>query len=289
MLPRVKRYYWLTKPGIVYGNDLSVITGLLLASIHYHVFKPVTLVLTLVGISLVMASGCVFNNYLDRGLDAKMKRTKNRALVDGSISGHNALIFASTLGLVGLLLVEFSSNTFAMLLGFAGLISYVILYGIAKRRTIYGTEVGSISGAIPPLVGYVAISGKIDAGAVILFLLLVFWQMPHFFGIAMYRLKDYQQAGIPVLPAIKGMKQTKVRTTVYIVLFIATLPLLTFYGYSGYIYLVMMLALSLYWLWMGIRNFTKLEDPKWGRKIFLFSLIVLLMLTVSIPVGALLS
>jgi protoheme IX farnesyltransferase len=282
----IRRYYALAKPGIVYGNDLSVMAGALLASVHLHVFHPLAVAMALVGLSLVMASGCVYNNVLDRNMDAKMARTRKRALVSGDISVRNALVYATVLGVLGLGLLALYCNWLSALLGFAGMVFYVLVYGWFKRRSVYGTEAGSISGAIPPLAGYVAVSNHIDIGAFILFLLLVLWQMPHFFAIAMYRVKDYKEAGVPVLPARLGMKRAKNETLVYIGMFVVATSLLTIYGYTGYIFLAVMLLVGLYWFVTGLRIYKKLDDETWGKKMFFTSLWILLVLSAMIPLGA---
>jgi len=281
-----KTYYNLTKPGIIYGNALTVAAGFLLASdgdIHI-----VLLAITLLGVSLVIASGCVFNNYLDREIDAVMTRTKKRAMVRGIIPVKNALLFGTVLGIIGLFLLARFANPLTCLLGVIGLIFYVIVYGIAKRRSVYGTLVGSVSGALPPVAGYTAVSGQLDMGALILFLILVCWQMAHFYAIAMYRRDEYKAAGIPVLSVKKGLKATRSQVLIYVIGFIITTTLLTLYGYTGYVYLIVILVLGFVWLYKGTFGIKTKDYKLWGRKMFMFSLIVLLSFSALISVGSLL-
>jgi protoheme IX farnesyltransferase len=244
------------------------------------------LLATLVGLSLVIASACVFNNYLDRGIDRLMARTKQRALVRGLISGRNALIYATTLGLVGATTLLLFTNRLTTAVALFGLFAYVVLYGIGKRRTVYGTIIGSVSGAIPPVVGYTAVTGHLDATALALFLILVFWQMPHFYAIAMYRLADYQAAHIPVLPAKKGFLVTKINMLVFIIGFILACSLLTVLGSTSYVYLAVAVTLGLVWLAQCVAGFHASDDQRWARRLFFVSLLVLTSLCVTIGLDA---
>ncbi len=280
----LKTYYQLTKPGIIYGNAVTAAGGFFLAS-RYHI-NLLLLVEALIGISLVIAAGCVFNNYIDRGIDKKMARTKKRALVSGTISGRSALIYATVLALAGFSVLTAYTNFVTVCLGIIGLVDYVVLYGFYKRRTVYGTLVGSISGSTPLVAGYTAVTGHFDAAALILFLTLAFWQMAHFYGIAMYRHDDYAAAHIPVLPVIKGMRQTKIQVLAYIVAFTLAAASLTVFGYTGHIYVVVMSALGLIWFVRSLRTFRTVDDKKWGRKVFLFSLITNLGFSAMIAIGA---
>lgn len=270
---KVRDFYYLTKPGIIRGNLITATAGFLLAAkgdIDLLLFLSM-----LGGLGLVVASACVFNNYLDRDIDAKMSRTKKRALVAGTVSTKNALIFATSLGWLGSLILAVQTNLVAWGAAMLGLFFYVIVYGIGKRRTVWGTVIGSISGAVPPVVGYTAVTGNVSLVAIVLFLILVFWQMPHFYAIAMFRLKDYRAAGIPVLPAVSGMRATKVQIIMYIYAFIAATALLNILGTTGDVYLFITLLLGTFWLWTGLKGFKVTDDERWARQMFRFSLLVI--------------
>ena len=279
----MREYYQLAKPGIIYGNLVTAIGGYFLA-IHGSVHFGLLLAMSL-GLALVIGSACVFNNYTDRGIDAKMERTAKRALVSGSISGPQALVFGALLGGFGVALLILGTNLLTALVALFGFVMYVGPYGYFKRRSVHGTLVGSLPGAVPPVVGYCAVTGRIDAAAAILFLILICWQMPHFYAIAMYRLSDYVEAGIPVLPAVRGMAATKLQILLYVTLFIVAASLLWAFGYAGYVYLAGAVALGLAWLWIGLKNFKVLNDELWGRGMFRFSLIVITALSVLFAVG----
>lgn len=284
----IREYYYLTKPGIIYGNALTTFAGFLLACITTRSFSVAVLAGVVAGTALVIASGCVFNNYIDRGIDHRMKRTSNRALVKGTIPAKYALIYATLLGIAGFAALALLTNWLVFAIGAAGFIDYVVLYGYCKRRSVYGTIVGSISGATPPLAGYCAAANQLDAGGIIFFLILVCWQMPHFYAIAMYRAKDYASAGLPVLPVRWGMRAAKINIVLFIAAFVLACALLTVYGYTGYIYLVLMTAIGLVWLVKGTSGFGTHDNEAWGKKMFLFSLVVNLSFCFLIPLGALL-
>lgn len=282
----MKTYYMLTKPGIIMGNAVTTAAGFILAS-KGHLDLPLFLI-TLLGLSLVIASAGIFNNYIDRAADAKMSRTRNRPLVTGSITVPKALIFGTVLGIAGLAILAMYTNLLTVCIALFGFFVYLVLYAFWKYRSFYGTLVGSLAGAVPPVVGYSAVSNQVDVGMVLLFLILVLWQMPHFFSIAIYRIKDYYAASIPVLPIKKGMHATKVQMAVYIIAFTATALLLTLTGYTGYLYLVVTGLFGITWLALSIYGFRATNNTQWARRMFVFSLVVImgLCLTLSLDVVA---
>ena len=270
----LKYYYQLTKPGIIRGNAISALAGFLLAA-RGHINVP-TLLAALAGLSLVVASACVFNNLIDRDIDAKMARTKKRALVQGAIKPNNAIGYGLLLGVAGTFILLKGTNALAAALALLGFFFYVIVYGYFKRRTVYGTIIGSISGSLPPVVGYGAAGNHLDGGAIILFLIMTFWQMPHFYAIAMYRLKDYKAAGIPVLPAKKGLHRTKIEIMAYVLAFFGASVALSAFGYTGYTFLAVTTLLAFWWLFTGLKGFRLADNTRWARKMFGLSLVVLL-------------
>jgi heme o synthase len=283
-MKNIKQYYHLTKPGIIYGNLLSATAGFLLAS--RGSVKPGLLIAALLGTSLVIACGCVLNNYMDRHIDAKMARTKKRALVSGQVSASAAIVYGIILGVLGFCVLGRYTNALTVAVGAVGLFFYLVVYGLAKRRSTLGTVVGSVSGATPPLAGYVAVTGELDTAAVLLFLILACWQMPHFYAIAMFRAKDYAAAGVPVLPVKKSMRLTKIYILLYIAAFMLAAGLLTFFGYTGYVYLGIIAILGLFWFLKGLQGFRSQPHEAWGRKMFLCSLLVLLGLCFILSVDA---
>ncbi len=277
-------YYVLTKPGIIMGNIITTVAGFLLASKGY--FDPWLFTATVFGLSFIIASACVCNNYIDRHVDAKMERTKNRALVKGSVSLRNALLFAAFLGIVGFTVLGIYTNLLTLSIAIAGFVIYVFVYSFGKCLTYYSTLVGSLAGAVPPLVGYCAVANTIDTGAILLFMILVLWQMPHFYAIATYRLPEYKAAGIPVLPNVKGIYITKIQMLLYTIAFVITASLLTVFGYTGYVYLASSILLGFAWLVLSIQGFKAKNDSKWARQMFRFSLLVITILSIVISLDA---
>jgi protoheme IX farnesyltransferase len=285
MLGTVKLYYSLTKPGVTYGNAITAVAGFLFAAgteIEIVRFLGLTF-----GITFIIASACVINNYLDQDIDALMERTKARALVGGKLPGRSAVIFSIVLGLVGVGLLYSFTNALTAWVAIFGWFAYVVLYGmLAKRLSIHGTLVGSISGAIPILAGYTSVTGRVDLGGILLFLILFLWQMPEFYSIAVYRRDEYAKAKIPVMSVIKGIKSTKLQILVYTVFFVIATLLLPMYGYAGYVYAVVMTLLGVHWIWLGIEGQRTLDDNAWARRMFRFSLVILLVFSGLISLEA---
>jgi protoheme IX farnesyltransferase len=272
----------LTKPGIVRGNAVTAAAGFFVAS--RGDISWLLLLAMLVGLSLTIASGCTINNVIDREIDQKMDRTKDRPLAQGRVSVRAANIYGSVLGVLGVVVLLVYTNLLTAVIGALGWIFYVIVYGYWKRKSSFGTVVGSISGAVPPVVGYTAVTGRFDIGAAILFLILVVWQMPHFYAIAINRLSDYRAAGIPVLPVVKGVPAAQRQTYVYIAAFIVICPLLTVFGYTGWWYLVASVAAGVAWLVMGLRLQTG-PSGIWAKKMFRFSLLVLMLISLMMSIN----
>lgn len=279
-MEKLRNYYNLTKPGIIRGNTLAVIAGFLFAS--HGTINGWLFLWTILGSALVMAGGCVLNNFIDRDIDKKMSRTEKRAIVSGTISPISALIYGATLALAGFITLYNFTNNLTVYVGLFGFIFYVYIYAYFKRKTEHGTLVGSISGAIPPVVGYSAVSGKIDTGAILIFLILVVWQMPHFYAIAIFRAKEYASARVPLLSITRGNKVTKRYVLTYMLLFIVVSLMPFFYDLLGQTYLLIMLSGGLYWAYVAIVNYNALSDERWARKVFGTSLIVLLLFCLSI-------
>jgi len=284
---RLRSYYYLAKPGIIRGNLMTATAGLVLASGRQIDFG--LLVAVLVSIALIIGSACVVNNYIDRDIDKMMERTKKRATVTGKVSPRNTLIYAAALGIVGFTILAIWTNALTVLIGVIGYVDYVALYTFSKRRTWHATLIGSICGSTPVVAGYTAVSGQFDGGALILFLILTFWQMPHFYAIALRRLDEYKAAKIPVLPAIHGADATKSQMIVYMAAFLAAVLALGLAGYAGVFYVIVMGALSVGWLVVGLRGWNMKDTKRWATQVFLYSLVLLPAFALVILIDALLA
>lgn len=279
----LRRYYILSKPGIVYANIITATAGYLYAS-QFDI-DVLTFVSLLIGLSLLIAGACAFNNYLDRGIDASMQRTKKRGLVTGELRGWQALTYAATTSTGGLLLLALTQNRLTVLLAGIAFIDYVILYGWSKRKTVHGTLVGTISGSIPLVAGYTAATGQFDIDAWLLLALMTAWQMAHFYAIALYRLKDYQAASIPVMPAVHGVKTTKLQALAYMVIFMVAALGLAIFGDLGAVGGSILVLLGIWWFVKALRTYRSASSEVWGRQVFLTSLIVMLGMSAVLAIG----
>ncbi|SPL70130.1 heme o synthase [Acinetobacter stercoris] len=276
----LKKYLFLTKPGILFGNFVTTLGGFFLAAQGSVDF--LLLLITLLGTSLVVASGCVVNNVIDQDIDQKMQRTQNRAMVRKTITPKIALMYATILGILGFALLWFFVNAYAFGFAVLGFVVYVFFYSLwTKRTTIHQTLIGSISGASPPVIGYTAVSNEFDVAALLIFLAYGIWQMPHSWGIAIYRFDDYKNAGIPILPVARTVFRTKVESLIYVILFAAVLNGLYCFGYTNIFFLITFNVLCAYWLYLSIIGFKAENDQVWAKSYFSYSVILITALSVS--------
>lgn len=272
----LKEYLSITKPGIIVGNLISVLAGYFLAAKS----EPATLSLllfTMLGVALVIASGCVINNIFDRDIDFKMSRTQNRTMVKGGIKVDHAFLYALVMLLAGTGLLYKMANPLSAVMVLLGYVFYVFFYTMwYKRTSVYGTLVGSVSGAIPPLVGYLAVTNYISFEAVLLFSLFCLWQMPHSYAIAMFRMQDYQEAGIPVLPVVKGIQRARQHMMAYVVAFSLVALGLYAFGHTGYEYLSVAALSCFAWSKVTFRSMDQSNYIQWSKSVFKTSLLVVM-------------
>lgn len=273
---RIKGYLSITKPGIVFGNLISTAAGFFLAA-KSETADVYLLLNTLLGVAFVVGSGCVINNIYDRDIDKKMSRTKNRALVTGEISLDHAFGYALVLLLAGTFLLYYTTNPLASVVVLLGYIFYVFFYTMwYKRKSVLGTLVGSLSGAVPPFVGYIAVTNYVSLESVLLFTLFCIWQMPHSYAIAMFRMKDYQQAGIPVLPVVEGIYKARTHMISYVILFNLIALGLFIFGHTGYEYLVVSAAVCFMWTRVTFKTINEENYVSWSKAVFKTSLVVVM-------------
>lgn len=266
---------------------MSAVAGYLLAT-NWPLDLPRFIGLV-IGETLVIAAACVLNNHLDRDIDKKMTRTKTRATAAGLVSPREAITEAVLLGVVGIVILALTTNWAATIVTAAGFYIYVWPYGAwTKRRSVHGTLVGAVSGALPILAGYLAVSGRLDIGALLVFLTIFFWQMPEFYSIAIYRRTEYKAAGVPVISVVRGVERTKREIFVYTIAFVVSTLLLTVLGYTSWVYFAIMAVLGGYWLFLGAKGLKKSSGDAWARQMFRFSLVMLLVFSLLISVDKLL-
>lgn len=262
----------LIKIGIVNSNAITTFTGLWLAFMltDKHFLQSLDIVLfTMLGSSLIIAGACALNNFIDRDIDPIMERTKGRPTVTGKISGKKVLAIGFTFVIIGLLML-FKMNIITGIIGIIGVFTYVVLYSMwSKRLYVSNTIIGSISGAVPPLIGWAAVDPSLPPMAWMLFLIMFIWQPPHFYALAMRRVEEYRAAGIPMLPVVKGFAITKLHIVVWITFL---LPIPFFMTSLGIPFVVLATVLNIGWLVIGIIGYKKKDDIKWATQMFVYSL-----------------
>jgi protoheme IX farnesyltransferase len=282
-LHTIKNYILVAKPGIVLGNLVTAGGGFFLAS--KGCFDAGVLQSTLIGVSLVVACGCILNNWVDRNLDRKMTRTRNRALAKGLMSPTAAVIYASMLGIAGTALLGAATNTLCTAIVLSGLGIYVGVYSLClKRRSVYSTIIGSLAGAAPPLAGYCAVTNRFDLGALILLSIFCLWQIPHSYAIAVLRFEDYTAAAVPVLPVKRSPAVAKKHIVGYILVFMAAAPMLTIGGYTGNGFLATVLTVGLAWLYLAWSGYKAADNRLWAKRLFVFSILGITVLCVMMAI-----
>lgn len=281
----------LAKPGIIFSNSITAFGGFWVAS-GWNV-NWLQMLYTMIGTALVMASGCVLNNYLDRDMDTKMARTQNRATATGKLPAQVVLWYGIILGIIGVSGLWLLVNPMSALLGMLGLFLYVWVYTAwFKRTSVWSTFVGSFSGAVPPVIGYCAVHQDLDAGALILFGIMFLWQPPHFWALGIRRVEEYRAAGFPLLPVVKGSYITKMAMMRYVVLIVPVSLLLYVYGYVNVVYFYAAALMGLYWVFLCLKGFKAEDEVQWAKKMFIYSInyltllfIIIVLTTVKTTVG----
>lgn len=283
-----KSYLQLIKPGITLSNTMTAVAGYLFAAGPSR-FQFSTFFAVAGGVALVIASACVANNILDKDLDSKMKRTRNREIAKGKISSISALFYACLLGLSGFAVLFLGTNNLTTILGVIAFVWYVVIYGAAKRTTPLSTIIGAFCGALPPVAGYTAVTNQIDGISFILFGLLFVWQLPHFYAISVFRRDEYKKAGLPVWSLRHGIASTRAQIMFWICVFLLPVCLLALLNDVSTFYIAILLPSAFYWIFDGAFTYRKLSQEAWARRTFFVSLVVLILLSVSLSINSFLA
>jgi protoheme IX farnesyltransferase len=275
-------YLALTKPRVVALIVFTAIVGTLLASPGLPPFDA--MIWGNLGIACASACAATLNHVLDRRIDAQMTRTRGRPLPRGRLSERQALIFAAVLGFVSMAVLAFLVNPLTALLTFLSLIGYAVIYTVwLKRATSQNIVIGGAAGAAPPVLGWTAVTGSVDANALLLFLIIFVWTPPHFWALAIARRDEYARAGIPMLPVTHGVEYTRLHVLLYTVLLVLVtlLPFLT--RMSGLIYLAAALVLNSFFLYyaLALKITARRELP---MRVFRFSVRYLMWLFAALLV-----
>ena len=274
-----QQYYALTKPRVVQLIVFCALIGMVLAIPSWPNSSQLGQIgLACLGIWLVAGAAAAFNCLVEKGIDAKMKRTAWRPTAKGQLSDLQALIFSSVLCAIGSAVLYWGLNPLTMYLTFATFVGYAVVYTlILKPLTPQNIVIGGASGAMPPVLGWAAITGEVGPESLILCLIIFLWTPPHFWALALYRIEDYRKSGLPMLPITHGSEFTRLQIMLYTVVLFAACLMPFAYGMSSWLYLVVAVAVSIgffayaFALW---RNYSDLL----ARKTFRFSLIHLCLL-----------
>lgn len=280
-----RQFYALTKPRVVQLIVFCALIGMVLAVPGIPTWAEIRLgLIACLGIWLVAGAAAAFNCIVEKGIDAKMKRTAWRPTAKGELNDRQTLLFSAALCLLGSGLLYVWVNPLTMWLTFATFIGYAVIYTvILKPLTPQNIVIGGASGAMPPVLGWAAMAGDVGPEALILFLIIFLWTPPHFWALALYRVEDYRKSGLPMLPVTHGNEFTRLQIFLYTFILFAACLLPFVYGMSSWIYLGVALVLSAgfclygFWLW---RNYS----DELARKTFRFSLIHLSVLFAALLV-----
>ncbi len=242
-------------------------------------------IMTLIGTAFLVAASNTFNMYLERDVDPLMERTRDRPLPRGTLSPETSLVFGALLACFAVPLVFLGSNLLTGILGLAALGSYVAVYTPLKRHSAVALFIGAVPGALPPLMGWTAVTGRLDAPGLALFGILFFWQIPHFCAIAIYRAGEYARAGFKVLPARVSTRTTLATMVAFSVGLVASTLVLGPLHVAGTAYLTCALVLGAVFVGWTVAGFRRGAAPGWARGLFLYSLLYLTVLFVALALG----
>lgn len=269
-----KAYFETTKPKVVFLLVFTAIVGMLLASpsgvVPLYIFIFASL-----GIGLAAASGAAINHVVDQYIDGVMGRTKGRPLPSGTLNSQSVLLFALILGSMSMFILSYSINLLTALLTLIALIGYAVIYTMfLKRNTPHNIVLGGAAGAMPPVLGWTAVTGEINSEALLLFLIIFIWTPPHFWALAIRRKNEYAKAGLPMLPVTHGIAFTKIQILLYtfMLLAVSLFPFVT--QMSGLIYLSGALSLGIGFIFQAYRLF-RAEGDAYAMKTFAYSIFYL--------------
>lgn len=272
MVRTINVYVVLTKPKIQVMLLFTAYCAMVLAN-HGATDWKLTLA-TLFGLGLSGAGSAAVNMWYDRDIDAIMNRTSNRPIPKGDVGGPNALIYGIILVVISFVWLYLLVNPMSAYLALGGAIYYGVIYTMwLKRRTPQNIVIGGGAGAFPPLVGWAAVTGNIGVSAIIMFAIIFLWTPPHFWALALYKNEDYQRAGIPMMPVVRGPKHTKLQSVVYAILLTVVAEALTYTAHLGAVYAAISLGASVIFLFFNIvLYFEQDKSMKWAKRTFVASL-----------------
>ncbi|MFM9879430.1 MAG: heme o synthase [Burkholderiaceae bacterium] len=273
-LPVWRQFYALTKPRVIQLIVFCALIGMALAVPGVPRWADLQIAfLACLGIWLVAAAAAAFNCIVEQGIDAKMKRTAWRPTAQGQLSNTQTLGFSAVLGLVGSAVLYFGVNPLTMWLTMATFIGYAVVYTvILKPLTPQNIVIGGASGAMPPVLGWAAMTGEVAPEALVLFLIIFLWTPPHFWALALYRVEDYRKSGLPMLPVTHGNEFTRLQILLYTLILFAACLMPFMVGMSSWIYCFAAVILSVAFTGYAFALWRNYSDAL-ARRTFRFSLI----------------
>ncbi|MBS7808321.1 heme o synthase [Variovorax sp. PCZ-1] len=271
---KAKQFYALMKPRVIQLIVFCALIGMVLAVPGLpNMIELKIMAIACFGIWLVSGAAAAMNMLVEKGIDAKMRRTSWRPTAQGELSDVQTGIFSALLCLIGCVILYIWINPLTMWLTLATFVGYAVIYTvILKPLTPQNIVIGGASGAMPPVLGWAAMTGDVGAEALILFLIIFLWTPPHFWALALYRVEDYRKSGLPMLPVTHGNEYTRLQILLYTFVLFAACLMPFAYGMSSWIYLAAAVILSIGFCWYGWRLFQNYSDEL-ARKTFRFSLI----------------
>lgn len=264
-------YYELTKPRVVMLIVFTAIVGMFVSVPGWPGVMP--LVFGTLGIGLASSSAAVFNHVLDARIDIQMMRTRGRPLPQGKLTERSALTFATVLCILSMIILVLLVNPLTAILTFVSLIGYAVVYTVwLKRATPQNIVIGGAAGAAPPVLGWTAVTNEVEAGALLMFLIIFVWTPPHFWALAIARKEEYAKVDIPMLPVTHGEAYTRLNILLYTILLVLVTVLPYLIGMSGVIYLAAALVLDAFFLYYAIQMYRVPEDMELPMKTFRFSI-----------------
>lgn len=275
-------YYALCKPGVVALMLLTAIVGMLLATSGW---VPLSILIAgTIGIGLSASAGAVLNHVIDKRIDAMMHRTQRRPIASGRVEPKNAVIFALILAALGMTILVVGVNLLTAVLTFLAMIGYAIIYTVfLKRTTSQNIVIGGLAGAMPPLLGWTAVTGHLQYQAWLLVLIIFVWTPPHFWALSIYRYEDYAKTTLPMLPVTHGIPHTKLQILLYTCLLSLVTLLPYFVAMSGIIYLAGVIVLDVIFLYWAGRLY-RTDDRRVALKMFNYSIVYLMLLFILLLV-----
>ncbi len=270
---RMRQFYALTKPRVTMLAVFCAVIGMFLATpgmVPWRVLFAAT-----AGIALLAGAAFAINCLIEREIDAKMARTRARPLPRGELTPAQTIVFAGVIGGIGMFLLYRYVNALTMWLTFGTFVGYAVIYTVMlKPATPQNIVIGGLSGAMPPLLGWTAVTGEVAPDALLLVLIIYAWTPPHFWALALYRTQDFTRAGLPMLPVTHGQKFTRLHVLLYTLVLIGSTLLPFVYGMSGWIYLAAALVLDAMFLYYAVRMYIAYSD-RLAQQTFRYSVVYL--------------